>query len=440
MPKTDDQALQIARQVVAALNNTDYDTVYALFNDAVANALSKDQLKASWESLLDAEGAYVGETSHTTSTVQDNKVVSLTLDFANATTTATIPIDGQGKLAGLNFRPTPKFDLAPDEQEITFKNGDDTIYGTLLIPTNAKGKVPGVVLISGSGPTDRDGNSTLLAGKTDSHKLFARILANAGIASLRYDKYTTGKTGFSSLAGKLNTLTFSLYVDTAVSGYRYLASRIEVDAAHMAILGHSEGGLIALLAAMQLEKTPQPPVGLILVAPLSKPYMVTIREQIAAQYTAAVKAGSFAQQQADDGMAELDRIIAQVIKDATIPDRINPAFAQLFNPINLKFLQDVSQYNPVKIAAALPPTLKTLILCGEKDFQVPCADVQLLADGFKAGGNTTAQFNQLTNVDHVFKEINGEPNPATDYTDPTKPFSVEATTLITAFVKTALLP
>jgi len=437
---TDDQALQIARQVVSALNKADYDTVYALFTDAVVKALSKDQLKTGWESLLKTEGTYVTETDHTITTAQGYKVVVLTLNFTNATLILTVVVTDQGRVGGLNSRAVPKFDFAPDEQEVTFKNGEDTIYGTLLIPANAKGKVPAVLLISGSGPTDRDGNSTLLVGKTDSHKQFARILANAGVASLRYDKYTTGKTGFASYAGKLNTLTFAPYVDTAVSGYHFLSSRKEVDPTHMAILGHSEGGLIAILAATQLAVTAQSPVALILAAPLSKSYMVTIREQIAAQYAAAVKAGTFTQQQADDAMAELGRIIAQVSKDGTLPDKVNPVFASLFSPTNNKFLQDVSQHDPAKIAAALPTTLKVLMLCGRKDVQVPCADVQLLADGFKAGGNMTAQFNQLANVDHVFKEITGTPNLATDYTDPTKPFSIEATTLITAFVKTALLP
>jgi hypothetical protein len=437
---TDDQALQIARQVVAALGKADYATVYSLFNDAMVKALTKDQLISAWESLLKMESAYVAEADHSVTTVQEHKVVVLTLNFVNGTLTAIVSVTDQGKVGGLNFRPVVKFDLAPDEQEVTFNNGDDTIYGTLLIPANAKGKIPAMLLLSGSGPTDRDGNSALLSGKIDSHKHFARILADAGFASLRFDKYGTGKTGIGSYASKLNALTFGLYVDTALAAYHYLSSRAEVDPAHLAILGHSEGGLIALLTAIELKATAQFPVALILAASISKPYMVTIRDQFAAQYAAAVKSGVYNQQQADDSMAELDRIITQVIKDATVPDKISPQFALLFAPSSLKFLQDVSQYDPAMVAAVLPSTLKVLILCGQKDEQVLCSDAQLLADGFKAGGNSGIQFNQLANVDHVFKEITGATNLQTDYTDPTKPFSTEAAQLITAFVKNALLP
>jgi len=104
---TDDQALQIARQVVSALNKADYDTVYALFTDAVVKALSKDQLKTGWESLLKTEGTYVTETDHTITTAQGYKVVVLTLNFTNATLILTVVVTDQGRVGGLNSRAVP---------------------------------------------------------------------------------------------------------------------------------------------------------------------------------------------------------------------------------------------------------------------------------------------------------------------------------------------
>ena len=437
---SDDQALQIARQAVSALNNADYDTVYALFSDALVKALTKDQIKATWESLLKTEGTYNGETNHTVNTVQGHTIVVLTLEFANGRLTANISVTGQGKIDSIGFHPAPtKLVMAPDEQEVTFKNGTDTIYGTLLIPVNARGKIPAVLLISDSGPVDRDGNSALLPGKIDSQKQFARILANVGVASLRFDKYGTGKTGLGSYANNAARLTFDSYVSTAVFAYQYLSRRSEIDPTHMAILGHGEGGLIALLISAKMQGTDQSPVALILAAPLSQPFLIALREQYARAIVPVVTAGKITQKQADALLAEFDQLIAQVIKDGTVPAKVDPALSSVFSATNSKFLQDANQYDPPKIATMLPVTLKVLLLCGLKDEQVPCTDVQLLVDGFKQGGNTNTEFNQLANVDFVFKEISGTPNMQTDYIDPTKPFSVEATQLITAFAKTALL-
>jgi hypothetical protein len=182
------------------------------------------------------------------------------------------------------------------------------------------------------------------------------------------------------------------------------------------------------------------PAALILAAPASKPYLTMLRDQIAEQYANAVKAGAFTQQQANDGMAEMDRIIAQVKKDATTPEKMSQQFITLFAPPNLKFLQNANQYDPQKLAANLPSKISVMVLCGRKDVQVPCESAKLLADAFKQGGNKSTQFVELTNVNHVFKEIDGVPNPATDYTDPSKPFSREAKRVITEFIKATFFP
>jgi uncharacterized protein len=436
----DDQAVQIARQLVAALNKGDFNGAYALFRKDLAEALSVSQLEAVWKSIVQSKGGYESETAHAVSSVQEFKRVILTTKLKNDSVYITIAVAGNGQIAGLFFRPAEpaKFDLAADEQEVTFRFGEDTFYGTLLIPPNARGKVPGVLLLSGSGPTDRDGNNPLLSGETESHKNFARILADAGVASLRYDKYGTGKTGVGSYANKMASMTFDAYVDLALAAYKYLGSRPEINPAHLGILGHSEGGFIAMVAADRM-KTATPPVALILGAPLSKSYLATIRDQISEQYANAVKAGAFTQQQSNDGMAELDRIIAQVNKDATAPEKMSPQFAPLFAPENLRFLQNANQYDPRKLAANLPAKIGVLVLCGQKDVQVPCDSAKLLADAFKQGGNKGVQFVELANVNHVFKEVEGIPNPGTDYTDPAKPFSREARRIITEFVKATLL-
>ncbi len=332
--------------------------------------------------------------------------------------------------------------LAKDEQEISFGAGKDTIYGTLLIPQNsATGKLPAALLLSGSGPTDRNGNTPLIPGAVNSHLNFARVLADQGVISLRYDKLGSGKTGLAVTGTTTPTeIGFSTFVEEARAAYDYLKNRPEVDPNRILILGHSEGGLIALVVADQLKASNQPKA-LILAAPLSRPYLQTIRDQIAAQYEQAQKSGAVTKEQAEAGMSELDAIIKSLTETGKQPATIsNPAFKPLFNPVNDKFFAEVSKYDPQKLAAGLPATLPALAMCGQKDIQVLCSDVQYLMQGFQKAGNTKATFSQLANVNHVFKEVPGTPNPNVllDYANPNLIFSSEATGTIAAFVKTNL--
>lgn len=325
---------------------------------------------------------------------------------------------------------------APSEQEVQFTSGNDTLYGSLLLPDMQPGqKVPAVVIISGSGPTDRDGNTPLLDGKIDANRNFAQALANMGIASLRYDKLGTGKTGLASFADHLADIGFNLFVDEAQAAYGFLRSRPEIDPQRVMLLGHSEGGLIALIVANQLKGTPDQPAALALAAPLGSPYLETVRRQLTDQYRAGQAAGVIPQADADAAIAELNAIIKSLVETQHLPATITtPALQQIFNPYNEKFLAQVAPYNPMQLAATLPPTLPTLILHGTKDVQISSDDVNNVLHGFQTAGNSRAALFELANVDHVFKEIPGDPNPATEYTNPDFPFSHEAVDRLNTFV------
>jgi len=340
---------------------------------------------------------------------------------------------------GLVATAVPTEALASDEQEVTFQSGQDTLYGTLLLPNHTgSGKLPAALLLSGSGPTDRDGNSKLLPGKIDSHKFFARTLADAGIASLRYDKLGTGKTGLLGYGTHPQDIGFDIYVQEATAAFNYLKSRPEIDPSRILILGHSEGGLIALVVAQQLKTAG--PKGLILAAPIAVPYLTLTRNQIVAQLDTAVKAGAVTPAQSQAILAELDAIDAQLLKEGTLPAKINPSLNVLFAPANAKFLAQAGQYDPRQIAATLPLTMPVLLLCGEKDVQVLCPDVQALTDSFTKAGNENSEFHAIPNMIHVFRIVTGAPKGVADYIDPTKPFSTDAAQFIQTFAKSALAP
>jgi acetyl esterase/lipase len=324
------------------------------------------------------------------------------------------------------------------EKELTFTSGNDTLYGTLLVPQGASGKLPATLLIAGSGPTDRDGNSKLLQGETNTLKDFAHVLGAQGIVSFRYDKLGSGKTGLASHTTNLLDIGFDTFMDEAMAAYNLLKSRPEVDPQRIMILGNSEGGLFALVMADQL-KANNGVKAVLLAAPLGSPYLDLIKRQLTEQYQQAVQLGQFKKEEADAALAELDQINKSLLETGKYPATINtPALKQLYTPANEKFWAQVSKYDPGKLAAGLPASFPALVLRGAKDSQVAAVDVQNVMQGFQKAGNNKVEFHELVNVNHVFKEVPGTPNPLTDYVNPAFPFSKEASQFTVAFVKANL--
>lgn len=329
---------------------------------------------------------------------------------------------------------------AASARDVRFIADGDSVYGTLQLPAMRPGaKVPAALILAGSGPTDRNGNSKLLAGKTDTLKAFAQALAADGVASLRYDKLGTGETGLGSYASHPNDIGFDVYVDEAIAAYRFLAARPEVDAQRMLILGHSEGALIAMVAADRLGSGG--PVALVLAAPPGHGYLETIQAQITAQFQAALARGQVSKSRADAAVATLTRIVESLKTSGTYPPGVpidDPALKQIFTPATERFLAQVEKYDPAKEAAQLPAAMPILILHGDKDQQISAGDISALVQALRTSGHQHVDVSTLPNADHVFKDVPGTPNPASDYTNASLPFSPDAIAALRRFVRTAL--
>ena len=133
------------------------------------------------------------------------------------------------------------------EQQVELTTSAGAIHGTLAIPpdTDKTGKVPVILIIAGSGPTDRDGNSLALPGKNNSYKMLADSLAAEGIASLRYDK--RGIAASRAAGTSEANLRFDMYVDDAAAWIKQLQDGGRFS--RVVVAGHSEGSLIGMLAA-----------------------------------------------------------------------------------------------------------------------------------------------------------------------------------------------
>jgi len=259
------------------------------------------------------------------------------------------------------------------QRTVRFSGTDGaTLAGTLLLPLWSElQRVPGVVLIAGSGPTDRDGNNPLVPERINLLKQIAELLAQAGIASLRYDKRGIGGST-PRPAGPLEVqerfFTWDNFVGDVAAAHNELLKHDEIKPYATALLGHSEGGLLALVAAKTLAaKTMgvRKLHGLVLAATPGRPLADIVRAQISRNALSLADSA--------------DRTIAAILATGRVPADL-PREQQVLFPLYAgPFLQSALAFDPAKALADLD--LACLILQGAADRQVvPMADVQPLID------------------------------------------------------------
>ncbi|MDR6764237.1 alpha/beta superfamily hydrolase [Flavobacterium sp. 2755] len=133
------------------------------------------------------------------------------------------------------------------ETSAILKINNDQIFGTLTVPDGVK-KCPVALIIAGSGPTDRDGNNSMM--KNNSLKMLAEELAKNGIASLRFDKRGIGESKKSAVAE--SSLVFENYTEDVKSWINYLKQ--DKRFTQLTVIGHSEGSLIGMIASAKANK------------------------------------------------------------------------------------------------------------------------------------------------------------------------------------------
>lgn len=295
---------------------------------------------------------------------------------------------------------------AARDREVTVASGGGTLHGALLMP-DRQGDVPAILMIAGSGPTDRNGNSTVPGVKPATLKLLAEGLAANGIASLRFDK--RGIAASASAMSKEADMRFGTYVDDALAWAELLKSQPHVHCLY--ILGHSEGALIGALAAAKTKVC-----GYISIAGAGFPADEVLLRQMKDHAMPAPQL-----QAASD-------IIAQ-LKKGELVTNVPPPLTAMFRPSLQPYLISWFAIDPAVAVAAVPAPV--LLLQGTTDIQVSVTDVQRLA---KAVPSATLVL--LDGVNHVLKPAPGDPqaNFAT-YGDPTLPLAPRIVPAIVTFVK-----
>jgi len=291
------------------------------------------------------------------------------------------------------------------ESPYTIRNAGLELGGTLTTPRNVAARVPVVVIIAGSGPTDRNGNS-MMGIRPNSYAQLAWRLAERGIASLRYDKRSLPWT-----KGTVDIANLSL--EDFAADARAAADSLARDArfSRVLLLGHSEGSSLALIAARS-----GPPVsGVISVSGLGRSLGVVLREQLARQFDSA-------------SMVRYDTAMAQYLRGET-PADIPPPMAILFVPINQHFMKSLASFDAsAAIGAVRQPVL---IVQGGQDLQVTVADAERLHSA-----KPDAQLVVIPQANHVLKQTSATTlqGQMPTYQDPTVPIMPEVVNAIADWI------
>lgn len=298
---------------------------------------------------------------------------------------------------------------ASPQTDISAPGPNGALKGTLI--NSDKANAPVVLIIPGSGPTDRDGNSPL-GVNASTYRLLANGLAASGVSTVRTDK-----RGMFASAGALpnaNAVTVEDYVRDTLA---WVQTAIEQTGATCVwLLGHSEGGLVALAAAQRDEGI----CGLVLVATAGRPLGDVLKEQLRANPANAPLL--------EHATAAVDALAAGKRVDV---GALPPPLAPLFQPAVRGFLISAFALDPAKLAAAVRKPV--LIVQGERDIQVGIADAQALE---AAAPSSTLTL--LPDTNHVLKRVTTDDRGANvaTYADPDLPLVPGVIDAIATFVTT----
>lgn len=292
-------------------------------------------------------------------------------------------------------------------QQVTFTSNDGTsLAGTLTLPDGVTFKVPGVLLIQGSGPTDRDGNQLPL--RTDLLRQIAEDLTKQGMATLRFDKRGMHANAAGRPRAQGDYAAFfgwDRFVADAFAAYSFLRIQGVVDARKMALLGHSEGGLIALDLATRL-KGDDAPAALVLAATPGRPLDVVFRDQLER---------SLGEQRATPAQrrffhAANDRISKTIRETGKVPDDVPPGLSSVYPFYIGPFWQAVMQLDPAALAGSIATPV--LLLQGDADQQIsPEKDALALSRALEQRPSGDHALLMLARTSHNLKPLQSETDP-----------------------------
>lgn len=321
-----------------------------------------------------------------------------------------------GSVAGRSWRGTFMVSaepaaVSPGESDLEFGVEGGSLPGTLLLPPGASGSdqaLPLVVLLSGAGAADRNGNNFNVPGRTDSLAALARMLADRGIASFRYDKRGTGKA--YRMADSESAIPYGTHIRDAAAALRALRgiprwSRI-------LLAGMNEGAWIGAAALNGLAGAEAFADGLAVLAASGKSPMVRVRETIDAL---------------DPALAPQAEALLEAIMRGDEIGTVPAPLAGLFDLTIKERLSSWFGFDPSRELALVQAPL--LLVFGQADLQAPASEFDLLLEA-RPGAAAFV----IAGMNHALKRV-GDDEEANfaSFSDPMYPVPEELADLLASF-------
>lgn len=361
--------------------------------------------------------------------------------FKQATLTLPLNLKKVEKLTEVRRPQTPQRPFPYNEEEVIIENNIEGIKlaGTLTYPKESK-KFPAVVMVTGSGAQDRD--ETIFKHKP--FLVIADYLTRNGIAVLRYDD-----RGFGKSTGNFSAATTANFVTDVLSAVEYLKSRKEIDHNKIGIIGHSEGGMIAPMAASSSDEV----AFIVLLAgpgmkgsdllALQTELILRANGESEEEIEKSIKTNKAAYkivvEQPDSSLAfkELEKLFDELLATLTEEERNKPEysrsnFQQMARTILSPWFRFFLKFDPKEYLKNIQ--IPVLALNGEKDLQVPPKEnLSRIEESLKNAGNKNYKIVELPGLNHLFQNCKtGSPR---EYGEIEETFSVEALKIISDWIK-----
>ncbi|MEL7669107.1 DUF3887 domain-containing protein [Methanobacterium sp.] len=351
---------ETAQNFIGLLLAGDFTSAASKFDDQMKIALNEAKLQEIWINAIGEAGALLQINTPKTVEVESYRIVTIPCSFQRSIIDVQMAFNKEGQISGLNFIPTSMEYHAPDyvekstfhEVDVTIGEGKWALPGTLTVP-DSSGPFPGLVLVHGSGPNDRD--ETI--GPNKIFKDIAWGLASEGIAVLRYDKRTFvhAKKLTPDLVDEMTAK--EEVIDDAMLAANLMRKTEGINPKRVFLLGHSLGATLAPRISQQDDEL----AGIIIMAGMTR----SIEEAILDQFTYLYSLdGNITEQQ----KAELDDLKEKVdkLKDPEFIENISRQDLPLAMPV--AYWKDLHNYDPVNTVKNLNTSI--LVLQGGRDYQV----------------------------------------------------------------------
>ena len=390
-----------AQHFISLLSDGKFKDAEDQSDAAMQQALPADKLHAIWQMLTQTNGVLKQQRVGHVQMVKGYQVIDVVCQFDQAELIVRLSLDQNQRVAGLFILPKEN----PNDLSLKTKTG--TLYGTIDLPAG-KGPWPVALVLAGSGPVDRDGNEPGL--KNDCLKMLGQDLAAHDIAVLRVDKRGIGQSA-AALAREVD-LRFDDYVDDAAQWIALL--RKDPRFTSVAIVGHSEGSLIGMLAAQRADID-----AFVSLAGAGRSIADLLREQLQRNLSSEMYHTS-------------EHIINELVAGRKV-DEVPAELQALFRPSIQPY--DISQFKCDPAIEIAKLTVPVLIVQGTTDIQVSEKDAKLLAEA-----NKKARLVIVPSMNHMLKH-----SPVTwgwvqgiTYSNPAFPLEPKLTDALVSFLHESL--